>query len=284
MHSTTRHEDGTREAGADGPEREKLLPHFFREPRQQLYACHHFPRTPSATSDAALICSATGHEYERCHKAMRQLAVQLARTGHHAMRFDYYGTGDSAGESVDGSLTCWRSDIGDAIDECLRLTGRDHVTLIGLRLGATLAAQAVAERDDVDNLVLYAPVTDPQSLLADWIDAQTTHDRIHGHATTCTVLNEVLGFPLTDAFRNELQNGLVIPQPRASLHHVLILCESATDDAQTEKIAEILASGGADVRVDTSNAPAIWRRRPMEAIVPFKLIRRIVAWMKEMQV
>jgi hypothetical protein len=29
------------------------------------------------------------------------------------------------------------------------------------------------------------------------------------------------------------------------------------------------------------DAPAIWRREPFEAIVPFKLLRRIVAWMKE---
>lgn len=278
------HKDGIREAGAavGGPWREKVLPHFFREYPRQLYACHHFPMSSSADSDAALICSATGHEYERCHRAMRQLAVQLARAGHHAMRFDYYGTGDSAGECVEGSLACWRSDIGDAIDECRRVAGRERVTLIGLRLGATLAAQAAAARDDVGNLVLYAPVTDAQSLLAEWKGAQAAHDRVQGRATTSAVLSEVLGFPLTDAFRSELHNGLAIPRPRASLRRVLILCESDAE-GRTGEIADILASAGAAVRVETTDAPAIWRREPMEAIVPFKLIRRVVAWMKEAQ-
>lgn len=273
---------GEADSSAGRSWRERLLPTFFREHPQQLYACHHFPMSSSSDSDAVLICGATGHEYERCHRAMRQLAVQLARAGHHAMRFDYYGTGDSAGEYVEGSLARWHSDIGDAIDECRRLAGRERVTVVGLRLGATLAAQAVATRDDVRNLVLYAPVMDAQSLLADWKDAQAKHDRVHGHPATGALLSEVLGFPLTDAFCGELHNGLVIPPPRPSLHRALVLFES-DGEARTSRIADILASSGAAVRVETADAPAIWRRQPMEAIVPFKLIRRVVSWMKEAQ-
>jgi pimeloyl-ACP methyl ester carboxylesterase len=199
------------------------------------------------------------------------------------MRFDYYGTGDSAGESVEGSLARWRDDIGDAIDECRRLTGRERVTLIGLRVGATLAAQAVAARDDVNHLVLYAPVTDAQSLLADWVDAQTAHDRVHGRVSGGAVLSEVLGYPLTDAFRSELRNALVIPRPPTSLRRVLILGEPGADE-RTRGTATILASAGVAVTVESADVLAIWRREPMEAIVPFKLIRRVVAWMDEASV
>lgn len=277
MHSTMQHEEDA--GGLPGAaRREKLTPFFFREPARQLYACHHFPSFSSA--GAALLCNATGHEYERSHKAVRQLAVQLARADHHVLRFDYYGTGDSSGSSEDGSLECWRDDIGDAIDECRRLTGCEHVTLIGLRLGATLAAQTAAERDDVDGLILYAPVTDAEALFADWKQAQAEHDRAHGRSAADPALDEVLGFPVTEAFRNELREGLSLGSPTRSLRRALVLYEAGRE-AHDRWIVDTLGSSGASVTAEMPDAPAIWHREPMEAIVPFKLIRRMVRWIQE---
>src|SRR4030067_1026137 len=108
---------------------------------------------------------------------MRQLAAHLARSGRQAMRFDYFGTGDSAGEYAQASLAQWQIDIGDAVDECRRQSGRERVCIVGLRLGATLAGKAAAQREDISALVLYAPVIDGQALLSEWGHEQAKHDR-----------------------------------------------------------------------------------------------------------
>jgi hypothetical protein len=91
----------------------------------------------------------------------------------------------------------------------------------------------------------------------------------------------VLGFPVTAAALDEL-NELTIPDPHPTLRRVLLLPEHSNKDG-VRRIAKTLSSRGARVSIEPANAPAIWRQEPMEAIVPFKLLRRIVTWLGEEQ-
>ena len=103
---------------------------------------------------AAVICQPLGHEYINGHRSMRHLADRLARAGIPALRFDYHGTGDSAGADEDpGRVAAWRNSVGDAIQTVRELSGCPRLALIGFRFGATLAAQFPA-----DVHVLWAPV------------------------------------------------------------------------------------------------------------------------------
>ena len=54
-----------------------------------MYACHHAPAIAVQNPKAVILCNSIGHEYERCHRTLRQLAARLAAKGDHAMRFDY---------------------------------------------------------------------------------------------------------------------------------------------------------------------------------------------------
>ena len=258
-----------------GP-RERISPGFFGNSPYRLYACHHYAATSSVSDEAVLICHATGHEYERTHRAMRQLAVQFARTGYHTMRFDYFGTGDSEGECDQVSLVQWRKDITDAIDEIRRVSDCERVCVVGLRLGATLAAQVASDSAHVENLVLYAPVTDGRLLITEWMGEQAKHAARHSLPRSRAV-EEILGFPLTASFRAEL-DGLVLPEPDPAVHRVLVLEQRAAKHA-VQRLAGTLASRGARVTVETIDDPVIWQREPLEAIVPFKLLRRIVSWL-----
>src|SRR5688572_238868 len=138
--------------------RELVDPRFIGVGEDRLYVCHHAPLAPREPARAAVLCYPTGHEYERCHRCFRQLAMQLAEAGLHALRFDYWGTGDSAGETPKADLARWRRDIYSAIDHLRRETGAAQVALIGLRMGGTLALQVAATRQDISHLVLWSPV------------------------------------------------------------------------------------------------------------------------------
>jgi amino acid adenylation domain-containing protein len=106
---------------------------------------------------AVLICSPLGHEDSRARFVLRRLAQRLADAGVPAMRFDYYGCGDSLGQNIDGTCARWQKDIVDARTELVGRTGATEVTAVGVRLGATLLV-SIAARLDVTRLVVWDPV------------------------------------------------------------------------------------------------------------------------------
>jgi alpha-beta hydrolase superfamily lysophospholipase len=105
-----------------------------------------------------LLCNTYGHEYVWTYSGMRHLADALSARGMWVLRFDYRGTGDSAG--ADGAPDQFASSVADveaAVDWFRQTTGVEHLTLCGFRVGAAFALEA-ALRKPVDELVLLAPV------------------------------------------------------------------------------------------------------------------------------
>jgi pimeloyl-ACP methyl ester carboxylesterase len=100
---------------------------------------------PAAGSRGIVLCSAFGYEELCSRRTMHDLAEALARAGLLVLRFDYHGTADSAGSGEDPErVATWIANIGAAVDLIRRETGVGEVALVGLRLGALLAACAVA--------------------------------------------------------------------------------------------------------------------------------------------
>ncbi len=99
-----------------------------------------------------------GYEYWTTHRAMRELAEELARSGHSVLRIDYRGTGDSSGDKWDaGILSQWKRDIQLSALE-LRNAGVTSITLVGLRIGALLALN-LAKEVGANAVVAWVPVT-----------------------------------------------------------------------------------------------------------------------------
>ncbi len=112
-----------------------------------------------------VICPPVAFNLFHTHYALRLLAERLAASGFCAVRFDYDGTGDSAGANDDPSRTeAWLATIQSAL-RLVRQTGVDNVGLVGMRFGATLAAQAAASDSHVDQVVLWDPCASGRSFL-----------------------------------------------------------------------------------------------------------------------
>lgn len=134
-----------------------MNPTFFGKAESPLYGIYLPPR--ATPRDAGIVlCYPFGQEYMRAHRAYRQLALLLAKKGYHVLRFDYRGTGDSSGDMESVVLQDWFEDIGHAIQELRDSAGVSTISVVGLRLGALVAAGACAQRTDVDRLILWDPV------------------------------------------------------------------------------------------------------------------------------
>lgn len=102
-----------------------------------------------------VMCSAMGYEALCAHQSWRVLADRFAAAGLPTLRFDYPGEGDSLGDADDPALLDnWRDSIRAAVAWMRETVGVRDIVLVGLRLGATLAAEV----GGVDHLVQLAPV------------------------------------------------------------------------------------------------------------------------------
>jgi predicted alpha/beta hydrolase len=121
-----------------------------------MYGARHEPAR-GARDTAVLLCPSWGMEYMRAHRALYLLAEALAAKGFETLRFDYFGTGDSAGYSGQARVEHWVADIRLAAREILDLSGCSKLCVLGLRLGALLAARSQREGLKVDRFVVWDP-------------------------------------------------------------------------------------------------------------------------------
>lgn len=132
---------------------------YFGPSESYLLGVFH-PRQGASRNEAVVLCNPFGQEYLRAHKSIRRLAINLADLGYPVLRFDYRGTGDSAGDLDGVTADQWVDDIGHAIQEIMDMAAVPKIALVGLRLGALLAARAASQFEQVSRLVLWDPIAD----------------------------------------------------------------------------------------------------------------------------
>lgn len=149
---------------------------WFGPAERRAFGWYHAPTGPCRDMGVVL-CPPLGHEMLCTHRAFRHLAARLALLGFPVLRFDYHGTGDSAGsDRSDERVGSWLGTVHDAVD-VIRRAGVPRVGLFGMRIGGTLAAVAAAARDDVDALALVAPSTSGGTYLRELRTMHKLRDR-----------------------------------------------------------------------------------------------------------
>lgn len=143
---------------------------YFGSSDRPLFGVYHPPAERPVRRAGVLICNALGREYLRTHRTLRQLAIRLTEAGYHVLRFDYSGTGDSAGRGGDATLRRWEEDADLAADELEAIGGVRRIRVVGVRLGGAVAATLAADRSDVDDLALWDPVVRGDRYLAEVLD------------------------------------------------------------------------------------------------------------------
>jgi len=253
---------------------------FFGDPSTQLFGCHHPPS--SGTSDyGAVLCYPVGQEYIRTHRLYRFLARRLSDAGFHVLRFDYFGTGDSASDFGEARLDHWVGNTVTALGELRRRFGVRHTFAAGLRLGATIALLAAIRRGEVDGLVLWDPVTSGPRYVNDIIadESQQLYTSIpkdYGSRASRWQPTEIVGFPMTDAMYQDLTTLDLLSVPRVAARRTLLV--DSSEDAVQGKFRSQLEGAGAAVRFEHIPHPKTWTQDPYKTVLPSKIIDRVGRW------
>ena len=165
-------------------------PLYFNSGDQQLFGIYHPARSKTVCNKAILLCYPVGQEYIRSHWVFLQLASQLASAGFPVLRFDYYASGDSYGESSDGNIRQWKTDVVSAAKQLQSLSGLNQISIVGLRFGSTLAALAAKEGLALQDLILWDPVFSGRDYLD---EIKNIHNLLFPHAANA--LEEIMGYP-----------------------------------------------------------------------------------------
>jgi pimeloyl-ACP methyl ester carboxylesterase len=129
-----------------------------------MFGVVHIPRSGHARAGIVL-CPPLGKEHVDTYSGLKLLAQALCDKGFAVLRFDYLGTGDSGAEQgADTAIDDYIASIREAT-AYLRDGGAQTIGLVGLRIGALMAALAASSLPDVSHVVLWDPVTDGRRFL-----------------------------------------------------------------------------------------------------------------------
>jgi uncharacterized protein len=250
-----------------------MTPLFFGSAQRRLFGAYEAPRTGGSSARAVLLCYPWGQEYIRAHRSVRRLASLLAAAGRHVLRFDYFGTGDSMGNAREVTLSGWENDIETAMEELRDTSGATRVTLVGLRVGATLAARVAGRnKKTVDALALWDPVVSGPEYVEELLQGGPG-------ARAGSDVCEVHGFPLTSALAEELR-GLDLPSLVPALPARARVIVSAPLSSHETLRSELDRHGRTDVALEHVEGLLAWReyRDYGAGAIPAKVLDAIAEW------
>lgn len=210
-----------------------MNPFYFGDSDRPLYGVYQPPRASVDRDHAVLLCYPIVQEYMHAHWALRQLSDLLSKAGFHVLRFDYAGTGDSSGESDECSATQWRADVRTAASELRDTAGTGRLSMVGLRFGAALAAEACAAGVAVSDLVLWDPVIDGArhagELEAMHFDLRREF-RVRREEFSGRGSGELLGYPFTPKLREEVERVDLMKLPPLLADRVILVVSEKRPD------------------------------------------------------
>jgi hypothetical protein len=261
-----------------------MEPLLFGSAERQLFGWLHLPGDRQPRRTGVVLCAPFGQEYVLAHRALFGLAGRLAEAGFAALRFDWFGTGDSAGELTEASVEAWKQDLKVAVATLRARVRCDDVALVGMRLGGSLALLAGAPPEPAA-LVLWDPVIEGTAFLR---ELEVAHWReTHGAAPPPDPmpgpLTEASGFPVCDGLRDGLR---AIDLKAAGLDPgvPLLLLETARGDARSEagRAELVRAWQGRGHAVETLRfpGPAVWEEDEQRVLVPRAALDGAVRWLE----
>lgn len=258
-------------------------PLYFGPPERPLFGWLHTPLEADASPVGCVICNPFGDEAIRAHRTIRHLATAAARAGIPTLRFDYDGTGDSAGHDLyPDRLASWLASIRSAANTLRETENVERICFVGLRLGGALAALVAAESADAAGLATIAPVISGKAyvrelrLLRNAIDAKRNIVR----AGNIGML-ETAGFLLTAETQASLGSIDLVRSILTPPKRILILDREELPADQ--RWAQQLRAHGARVEQRLVRGYPEMMLDCHDSVVPDALIQTVVEWLQDVK-
>ncbi len=234
---------------------------------------------PAHGRRGVLLLGTLGDEAMNAYRPLVFLAEQFAAAGCPTLRLEYYGFGDSGGEDDEPDrVQRWLDSIAVGIRWLRETCGAETVTLVGVRIGAVLAARAACEADAVDALVLVSPVTSGRRFLRELVLAAHTNAEIWqvDPRTEDASWFEAHGLRLDRAARDALERMDISKLPSCPARRTLVV--DSPDSASAHSLIERLQRSGTEVTHLPAAGLAAILRDAHENEVPHEAFARVVAW------
>src|SRR5665213_550539 len=257
-------------------------PFYFGSEVEPIFGWYHTPEIPNG--GGVVLCSPLGLDATRSHWSYRHLAERLARAGFGVLRFDWPGTGDSAGDDAQPDrVAVWIAGLNLAIDELKRRSGAPRPALVGLRVGATLAAQVAAEREDIGALVLWMPALTGGGRGREMAKLHKLYLRIVPQADVPEPDGEeLLGSFASKATIADLARVDLLALPRRPAPRILVVEDGVLRGA--EQLRERLAILGAEVEWRRGSGQKFLFTVPHRATLPDESLNTILHWLETLPV
>lgn len=268
-----------------------MIPTRFGPAQRQMFGIHQSPPA-DPRHEAILLCNPFGQEAIRCHRLFKVLADRLARDGFHTLRFDYFATGDSAGEDGEGDIDCWCENIVAADQELRRMSDNRRVSWFGLRLGASIAALASARGErHPDRLLLWDPVIEGRAYLDELRDAHVAARRDAFGARWAIdkrlqaladqeARSEALGFAISPQLRQQIEQLSAAQVANAGAKSISLLANPRVTGLAS--LRERLKLSGKPHSISTTDVEINWSSNEAmnSSIVPIEIMQTLLALAK----
>lgn len=240
---------------------------FLQAPGGSRFCVYHPPRRGDGESGDApgfVFVPAFAEEMNKARHVVSQTARRLAGLGIGVLLIDLAGCGDSSGSMRDATWDDWRADIALG-QHFLRTRGHRRVSLWGMRLGATLAAQcardAAAAGQAVERCVLWQPVLNGEAHLNQFLRLRMANAMLSGEAA------ERAG-ESSKSLRARLAAGEVLevagydlaPALAAAIEHAVL--DEAAPPCPMDWF-EVLPEADRPLPPAASRVSASWRQQPL---------------------
>ena len=250
----------------------KLDPAFISGSKGELFALHYQPVERYDETRCLIIASSFAEEMNRCRYMQTLLAQAITQQGMALLVVDPFGTGDSQGEFEEADWQQWINDTITASNYASHL-GYDQQSMLGIRVGALLAAAAAENLAKLQQLVFWQPVTSGKVALNQFLrikiaasigreeDAGTTTQFEEQLSQGNSI--EVAGYDVSpELYRGiqsaHLNNHLDLTGTPISWYTILASEERKTPRADLQTI-DNWRDKGAEIAHHTVIGPAFWQ-------------------------
>ena len=252
-------------------------PFFFGPAARPLFGWLHRPDPERSADVGLLICNPLGYDAISGHRTLRHLAQSAAGQGIAALRFDYDGTGDSAGQDTEPArVAAWLDSIGYAAAALREQAGVRHIAVFGVGLGGTLALLAAQPLAAVAAILIDPVVTgrrylrELRALAATSAVATATESDVQTAAGFITTVETRQSIAAMHLAGDSLQGA----PPR-----VLLLERTGLkpDDALAEHLRQL----GSEVTRQSFSGYTDMLRDAHETVVPAGMIQDALRWLRQ---